>query len=53
LISLFGSYWQKLEWWDVLVHMIDAVGTPAFTLIGFNWHTLQGYPFWAQYSSDW
>jgi uncharacterized membrane protein YeiH len=36
LISLFGGYWQRLDWWDVLVHMIDAVGTPAFTLIGFQ-----------------
>jgi uncharacterized membrane protein YeiH len=45
LISLFGGYWQRLEWWDVLVHGIDAVGTPAFTLIGFQLAYFAGISF--------
>jgi uncharacterized membrane protein YeiH len=42
VISLFGSIWQRLNWWDVLVNMIDAVGTPGFTLIGFQMAYLAG-----------
>jgi uncharacterized membrane protein YeiH len=45
LISLFGSQWERLNWWDVMVNMIDAVGTPAYALIGFQLSLLAGIPF--------
>jgi len=45
IISLFGGFWQRLVWWDVLVHGIDAVGTPAFTLIGFQLAYFAGISF--------
>jgi uncharacterized membrane protein YeiH len=44
LISLFGRQWERLDWWDVMVHMIDAVGTPAYALIGFQLSLLAGIP---------
>ncbi len=44
VISLFGSYWERLAWWDQLVNIIDAVGTPAFAMIGFQMSLLAGIP---------
>jgi uncharacterized membrane protein YeiH len=44
LISLFGSQWERLDWWDVIVHLIDAVATPAYALIGFQLSLLAGIP---------
>jgi uncharacterized membrane protein YeiH len=46
LISLFGGLWQRFAWWDTLVLMIDAVGTPGFTLIGFQLAFFAGISFW-------
>jgi uncharacterized membrane protein YeiH len=46
LISLFGGFWQRFHWWDTLVLMIDAVGTPGFTLIGFQLAFFAGISFW-------
>jgi uncharacterized membrane protein YeiH len=45
VISFFGGYWQRLDWWEVLVNMIDGVGTPAFTLIGFQLAYFAGISF--------
>jgi uncharacterized membrane protein YeiH len=45
LIAIFGGLWQRLDWWDVLVNMIDAVGTPAYTLIGFQLAYFAGITF--------
>ena len=44
VISLFGSYWERLRWWDHIVNIIDAVGTPAYALIGFQLSLLAGIP---------
>jgi uncharacterized membrane protein YeiH len=44
LISLFGRQWERLDWWDVMVNMIDAIGTPAYALIGFQLSLLAGIP---------
>jgi uncharacterized membrane protein YeiH len=44
IISLFGSYWERLRWWDHIVNIIDAVGTPAYALIGFQLSLLAGIP---------
>jgi uncharacterized membrane protein YeiH len=44
VISLFGSYWERLRWWDRIVNIIDAVGTPAYALIGFQLSLLAGIP---------
>jgi uncharacterized membrane protein YeiH len=44
VISLFGRYWQRFEVWDTLVNGIDALGTPAFGLIGFQMALLAGIP---------
>ena len=45
VISLFGGFWEHLLWWDKLVSIIDAIGTPAFTLLGFQLSYLSGIPF--------
>ena len=45
VISLFGGMWERLAWWDKLVNIIDAFGTPAFTLLGFQLSLLAGIPF--------
>jgi uncharacterized membrane protein YeiH len=44
IISLFGNYWERLRWWDRIVNIIDAVGTPAYALIGFQLALLAGIP---------
>jgi uncharacterized membrane protein YeiH len=45
VISLFGGLWARLPWWNRLVNVIDAFGTPAFTLLGFQLSLLAGIPF--------
>ena len=35
VISLFGRYWEKVKRGDAVIGLIDAIGTPAFALIGF------------------
>jgi len=45
VISLFGDLWERLDWWDKLVNIIDAFGTPAFALLGFQLALLSGIPF--------
>lgn len=45
VISLFGGIWERLLWWDKLVSVIDAIGTPAFALLGFQLALLAGIPF--------
>jgi uncharacterized membrane protein YeiH len=45
VISLFGGVWEHLPWWDKLVNVIDAFGTPAFALLGFQLSLLAGIPF--------
>jgi uncharacterized membrane protein YeiH len=45
VISLFGGVWEKLPLWDKLASSIDAIGTPAFTLLGFQLSFLAGVPF--------
>ena len=45
VISLFGGLWEHLTWWDKLVNIIDAFGTPAFALLGFQLSFLAGIPF--------
>jgi len=45
VISLFGGVWENLPWWDKLVNVIDAFGTPAFALLGFQLSLLAGIPF--------
>jgi uncharacterized membrane protein YeiH len=45
VISLFGGIWERLVWWDKLVNVIDAIGTPAFALLGFQLSILSGVPF--------
>jgi uncharacterized membrane protein YeiH len=45
LVSLFGGQWERLDWWDVMVNLIDAIGTPAYALIGFQLSLLAGIPF--------
>ena len=45
IISLFGGLWERLPWWDKLVNIIDAFGTPAFALLGFQLALLHGIPF--------
>ncbi|HMN26681.1 MAG TPA: TRIC cation channel family protein [Caldilineaceae bacterium] len=44
VISLFGGYWERLRWWDRIVNVIDAVGTPAYALIGFQLSLIAGIP---------
>ena len=44
VISLFGGVWEHLAWWDKLVNIIDAFGTPAFALLGFQLSVLAGIP---------
>lgn len=46
VISLFGGLWEQLSWWDKLVNIIDAFGTPAFALLGFQIALLSGIPFY-------
>ena len=45
VISLLGGLWERLPWWDKLVNLIDAFGTPAFALLGFQLALLHGIPF--------
>jgi uncharacterized membrane protein YeiH len=44
LISAFGRRWERFEVWDTLVNGIDALGTPAYALIGFQLSVLAGIP---------
>jgi uncharacterized membrane protein YeiH len=44
VISLFGRYWEKVKRGDVVIGLIDAIGTPAFALIGFQLSYLAGIP---------
>jgi uncharacterized membrane protein YeiH len=44
VISIFGRYWEKVRRGDVVISMIDALGTPAFALIGFQLAYLAGVP---------
>jgi uncharacterized membrane protein YeiH len=44
VISIFGRYWEKVRRGDVVISMIDALGTPAFALIGFQLAYLAGIP---------
>ena len=44
MISIFGRYWEKVRRGDVVISMIDALGTPAFALIGFQLAYLAGVP---------
>ena len=44
MISLFGGVWERLRWWEGVVNIIDAVGTPAFAMIGFQLSLLAGIP---------
>jgi uncharacterized membrane protein YeiH len=44
IISLFGRYWEKVKRGDVVIGLIDAIGTPAFALIGFQLSYLAGIP---------
>src|SRR5262245_36897080 len=44
VVSVFGSYWERLSWWDRVVNIIDAVGTPAYAVIGFQLSLLAGIP---------
>ena len=43
-ISWFGRQWERFVVWDTLVNGIDALGTPAFALIGFQTSLLAGIP---------
>jgi uncharacterized membrane protein YeiH len=43
-ISAFGRRWERFEVWDTLVNGIDALGTPAYALIGFQLSVLAGVP---------
>ncbi|MEZ4517976.1 MAG: TRIC cation channel family protein [Chloroflexota bacterium] len=45
IIVLFGSLWEDLTWWPLLVSAIDAFGQPAFALLGFQLSILAGIPF--------
>ena len=45
VITLFGGVWEHLPWWDKLVNVIDAFGTPAFALLGFQLSLLANIPF--------
>ncbi len=45
VITLFGSLWEHLPWWPLIVNSIDAVGTPAFGLLGFQLSIIAGIPF--------
>jgi len=44
VISGFGRQWEKFVVWDTIVNGIDALGTPAFALIGFQTCLLAGIP---------
>jgi uncharacterized membrane protein YeiH len=44
VISMFGRYWEKVRQGDVVISLIDAIGTPAFALIGFQLAYLAGIP---------
>ncbi|GEM_PF-44799 len=44
MISGFGRQWERFVVWDTLVNGIDALGTPAFALIGFQMTLLAGIP---------
>jgi uncharacterized membrane protein YeiH len=44
VISVFGRRWERFEVWDTLVNGIDALGTPAYALIGFQLSVLAGVP---------
>jgi uncharacterized membrane protein YeiH len=44
VISMFGRRWERFEVWDTLVNGIDALGTPAYALIGFQLSLLAGIP---------
>lgn len=42
IVSLFGGALEKNRWWPKLVNIIDALGTPAFALLGFQLALLSG-----------
>jgi uncharacterized membrane protein YeiH len=44
VITLFGSLWESLPWWPLVVNAIDAIGTPAFGVLGFQLSVLAGIP---------
>lgn len=44
VISLFGGWFERKIWWDKLVNIIDAFGTPAFALLGLQLSLLSGIP---------
>jgi len=44
VISLFGGLWEKFQKGDVVISVFDAIGTPAFALIGFQLAYLAGIP---------
>ncbi len=41
-VSLFGGALESNNWWPKLVNIIDAFGTPAFALLGFQLALLDG-----------
>jgi uncharacterized membrane protein YeiH len=53
VISMFGRRWERLSVWDTLVNGIDALGTPAYALIGFQLSLLAEPCCWAPPSSAW
>jgi uncharacterized membrane protein YeiH len=44
VISMFGGLWEKFQKGDIVISLIDALGTPAFALIGFQLAYLAGIP---------
>lgn len=44
VVTVFGSLLEKIEWWPLVVNAIDALGTPAFTILGFQLSILAGVP---------
>lgn len=44
VITLFGSLFDDLAWWPLVVNSIDALGTPAFSILGFQLSIMAGIP---------
>jgi uncharacterized membrane protein YeiH len=45
VVTLFGSQLERIEVWPLIVNSIDALGTPAFAILGFQLSIIAGMPF--------
>jgi uncharacterized membrane protein YeiH len=44
VISVMGGHFERFEWREGIINVVDAIGTPAYALIGFQISLQAGLP---------